>query len=207
MTRGLISLSNQVYNYTGGRIPKHIRPPRGGPIYESDPMTVRKVDENSTATSVTNNNTETVIASLTLPANTLTAIGAARLTAYGTIGKNSGGSETVVLRMKVADALSTSTVLATTSMNLGNSTSPHDWYWEAMFLGKQPSVNRIGGYLDISVAGPGATLKPSTYSSVGFSTMGLDEADQWTVTITAQMSAASTSLSVTRQVAILEGVN
>jgi hypothetical protein len=61
--------------------------------------------------------------------------------------------------------------------------------------------------LDIGMAGAGATLTPSTFSSVGFSTMGLDESEQWTIVVTAQMSVASTAFTTVGQGAILEGVN
>lgn len=210
MTRGLIHISNQ--DAAGGfggrgrvRLP---RPPGGDDPWYSDPVTVRKVDANSTATTVTNTGTETTISSLTLPSLILATTGAARLTSYGTVGKNTGGAETVVFRLKVADQSgSTETVLSTTSVNLGTSTALHPWGLEVMFLGKQPSVNRVGGIMDIGTAGAGASLLASTYSSVGFSTMGLDETDEWTVYLTAQMSAASTAFSVTRQFSVLEGVN
>lgn len=205
--RGLISLSNQSFAFTGGRQTRDPRPPHGDDPWYSDPVTVRKVDENSTAETATNSSTENTISSLTLPALILSSTGAARLSATGTVNKNSGGSETVTFRLKAADDSSTSTVLATTTINLGNSTDPHAWMLEALFLGKQPDVNRGWGMIDIAGAGAGGTLTPSTFSAVGFSTMGLDEGEQWTISITAQMSAASTNFSVTRQVSILEGVN
>lgn len=206
-SRGLISLGDQSFQFARGRQGNPPKPPRGRPPWLSEPVTVRKVDENSTAQSVTNSNSETTISSLTLPALILSSTGAARLSATGTVDKNTGGGETVTLRLKVADESSTSTVLATSGINLGNSTDPHAWLMETLFLGKQPGINRSWGLLDVAGAGASATLTPSTFSAVGFSTMGLDETEQWTISITAQMSAASTSFTVTRQASILEGVN
>lgn len=197
--RGLITLSNRAVWATA-------TPPGGGFPWYSDPVAVRKVDENSTATTVVNSNTETNVAIVDLPALTLASTGAARLSASGTISKASTGG-TVTFRIKVSDNTSTATVLATSGINVTGSGSPHAWAIEAWLLGKQPSVNRAWGVMDVATAGAGGTIKPSTFSGVGFSTMGLDETEEWTVRITAQMSVASTSFSVTRQVAILEGVN
>ena len=184
---------------------RFIRPPGGDYPWYANPVVVRKVDENSTAITVSNTMTETTIHSLTLPALTLASTGAARLSATGTIDKNTAGTAT--FRLKIADDSSTATVLATSGVSPATSTNPHAWSLEALLVGKQPGINRAWGVLDVAQAGAGATLKPSTYSSVGFSTMGLDETNQWTVEITVQLSAASTALSVTGQVAILEGVN
>ena len=205
--RGLISLATNPGNFSWGRSVRDPKPPSGNIPWYSDNVTVRKVDENSTAQTVTNSNSETTVASLTLPALTLSSTGAARLSATGTVDKNTGGGETVTFRVKLADQTTTTTVLATSGVNVANSTGTHAWLLEALVLGKQPTVNRAWGLLDISIAGAGASLLPSTFSSVGFSTLGLDETEEWTVTITAQMSAASTSFSVARQVAILEGMN
>lgn len=181
------------------------RPPNGGPPWYSANVTVRKVDENSTAQTVTGTVTETTIASLDLPALTLASTGAMRLSATGIITQ--GTTQGVTFRIKAADDTITDTVLATTAIKPASSTSPHAWGIEFLILGKQPSVNRGWGYIDIATAGAGGTFKPSTYSAVGFSTMGLDETEEWTISITAQLTGATTGLAVTRQVAILEAMN
>ncbi len=201
--RGLVRGSGSI-GFAGARI-RDPRPPGGNEPWYAEPVTVRKVDENSTAQTSINTTAEVTVSSLTLPALVLSSTGAARLSATGTINKNTAG--TVTFRIKVADQSSTDTVLATSGVTVDSSTDPHAWMIEALFLGKQPSVNRGWGIIDIASAGAGGTLKPSTFSAVGFSTMGLNEADAWTVSITAQMSAASTGFSVTRQVSVLEGVN
>lgn len=163
------------------------------------------MDENSTATTISNSASQTTVASVDLPALSLSSTGAARLSATGTIDKNTAGN--VVFRIKAVASGSTDTVFATTGVIPANSASPHPWNMEVYFLGKQPNVNRAWGYMDVGSAATGGTLSPSTYSSVGFSTMGLDETVEWTINITAQMSVASTAFSVTRQVAILEALN
>jgi len=168
-------------------------------------MANKKVDENSTAISVTNDTTETTIATLTLPALTLSSTGAARLSATGTLDKNTAGTYT--MRVKLADQSSTDTVLETTAFTPASSTDEHPWAMEAWFLGKQPNVNRSWGVMDVGGAAASGILAPTTYSVVGWSTSGLDESEEWTVSITVQMSAASTALSASRQVAILEAVN
>ena len=203
-SRGLISLGSNPGNFawTTARDP---RAPNGGSPWYPNDVTVRKVDANSTAQTVTNSTSETTVASLTLPALTLSSTGAARLSATGTVSKNTAGN--VTFRVKVADQSSTATVLATSAIAVGSSTAAHAWLLEALMLGKQPGVSRAWGLLDISAAGAGASLLPSTFSSVGFSTMGLDETEEWVVSVTAQMSAASTALSVTRQAALLEGMS
>jgi hypothetical protein len=203
--RGLIRLTDLDAAALGGGRVRTPRPPRGDIPWYADSVTVRKVDENSTATTVSNSNSETTIASLNLPALVLSSTGAARLSVTGTVDKAVSG--TVTFRVKAADDSITTTVLATSGVDPSTSASPHPWGMEVLFLGKQPNVNRSWGFMDVGVAKPGGTLAPSTYSSVGFSTMGLDETDEWTISITAQMSAASTAFSVTRQVAILEALN
>lgn len=200
MASGLISISNRVYRF---RSPT---PPSGAPPWYIDDVTVRKVDENSTATSVTNTASEVTIATMTLPPLTLASTGAARLSATGTI-KSSTTVGTFTVRVKMADSASTETVLATSGISLSTSTSLRPWVLEAWVLGKQPNVNRAWGGIEVGAAGSGASLLPSTYSAVGFSTMGLDETDAWTVSMTVQMSAASTALTMTREVSILEAMN
>ncbi len=202
MARGLISISNQVY----GRFSRDPTPPSGPPPWYADAMTVRKVDENSTAISVSNTTTETTIATMTLPALTLTSTGAARLSATGTI-QSSTTVGTFTVRVKMADGASTETVLATSGISFSTSNSLRPWLLEAWVLGKQPNVNRAWGGIEIGAAGSGASLLPSTYSAVGFSTMGLDETDPWTVSMTVQMSTASAALTMTREVSILEAIN
>ena len=204
MSRGLISLSNQVYTFSGGR-GAPAKPPTGLPPYYPGDVTVRKVDENSTAISYNSDTAETTIATLTLPALILASTGAARLSAVGTLDKNTGGTYTI--RVKAADQTSTATVLATSAFTVASDANEHAWTLEAWFLGKQPSENRTWGVFDASVAGTRGTLSPSTFSTLGWSTSTLDETEEWTITITAQMSAASASLGVSRQVAILEGMN
>ena len=205
--RGLISVGRRAYNFAGGLISgPDPQPPSGSPPWYSAPVTVRKVDENSTATSVTNTASETTIATMTLPALTLSSTGAARLSAVGTI-KSSTTVGNFTLRVKVADDSSTSTVLASSGISFSTSTSLRAWTMESWLLGKQPNINRAWGVLDISQPGAGASLLPTTFSAFGFSTLGLDETETWTVSITAQMSAASTALAITREVSILEGIN
>lgn len=203
MSRGLVHLSDG--NYGFGLTNRDPRPPGGSIPWYAEGVTVRKVDENSTAVSVTNTTTETTIANLDLPALTLTSTGVMRMSATGTILNNSTNG--VTIRIKAIDDVTTDTVLASTSIKPAASGSPHAWGVEFFVLGKQPGVNRGWGYLDVATAGAAGTLKPSTYSAVGFSTMGLDETDEWSITITAQMSAATTAMTVTRQVAILEALN
>lgn len=202
MADGLIHLGNQIYNLRNTRA---ARPPGGDRPWYSESVTVRKVDENSTAITATNTASETTLASMTLPALTLYSTGAARISAVGTMSKNTAGTYTI--RVKLADQSSTATVLATTAFTPASSTSEHAWGLEAWLFGKQPTENRSWGVFDVSVAGSRGTMSPSTFSVLGWSTSSLDETEEWTVSITAQMSAASTALSVSRQVAILEGIN
>ncbi len=203
MSRGLISLSDQNFGFAGGR--GDSKPPRGDVPSYAKPVVVRKLDENSSAISVDTDTAETTIATLTLPPLILQSTGAARLSAVGTLDKNTAGTYTI--RVKAADQTSTATVLATSAFTVASDANEHAWTLEAWFLGKQPNVNRTWGVFDASVAGTRGTLSPSTFSSLGWSTSSLDETEEWTITITAEMSVSSASLGVSRQVAILEGIN
>ena len=120
MADGLISISNQIYAFTGaGRRRPDPDPPTGERAFPPPGMANQKVDENSSAITVSNDSSETTIATLTLPALTLSSTGAARLSATGTFDKNTGGTYTI--RVKVADQSSTDTVLETTAFTLTSS--------------------------------------------------------------------------------------
>lgn len=189
-----------------GRPPKFPRPPRGRPEYYTDPVAVRTVDENSTAFTLSNSASETAVASLTLPANALDSTGGARLSAFGSIQNTTSAGGTVTLRVKWQDGSGTTTVAATSGIVCSTSTGGRAWELQLTSLGNATLVNTHWGYVDVSSPGTG-TVRPSTYTGVANSTTALDETDQITVTVTAQLSAASSSFSLTRRSAVLEVLN
>ena len=180
------------------------KPPHGIPDY-TFPMASQKVDENSTAISVTNSAAETTIATLAVPALTIRSEGATRLSAAGTVSNSLVAAGTVTFRLKASVTGSTSTVLATSGIVCSTSTSSRKWALDEIMFGNDTNVQTHWGGLDVSAASAG-TLPPSTFSSVGYSTSGLAETEIITLRLTAQMSAASTGFSVVRESAVLEAI-
>lgn len=179
------------------------KPPHGIPDY-TYPMASQKVDENSTALTVTNSASETTVATLTVPALTIRNQGATRLSAMGTVTNSTDTGGAVTFRLKASDGTST-TVLATTAVACSTSANQRTWTLDEIMLGNDSNVQTHWGEFDLSAASTG-TLPPSTFTGVGSSTSGLDETAQITLTVTAQMSVGSTGFSVTRESAILEAV-
>lgn len=192
----------------GGRLQGFLAsPPSGGPFYTVPTMVVKRLDDSSSALSVTNTTTETTLATLTVPVNTLSSTGGVRLTCGGTIANSATTNGTVTFRVKLTDATTapTQTIFATSGLVCSTSTSPRRWTLETITLGKQPLVQHNWGVLHLS--DPSAqTLSPLSETLVGYSTSSRDETDQISMTVTAQLSAASTGFTATRSAAFLEGI-
>jgi len=168
-------------------------------------MASQKIDGNSTAIEVINSASETVVATLTVPALTIRSEGMTRLSAAGTVTNTTDTGGTVTFRVKASVVGSTSTVLATTAVACSTSGDPRKWVLEEWMFGNDTNTQTHWGQFDLSAASTG-TLPPSTFSGNGYSTSGLDETVAITLDITAQMSVGSTGFSLTRESAVLEAV-
>ena len=180
------------------------KPPHGSPPY-TYPMASQKIDGNSTAIEVINSASETTVASVTVPALTIRSQGMTRLSAAGTVTNTTDTGGGVTFRVKAAVTGSTSTVLATTAVACSTSGESRKWVLEEWMFGNDANTQTHWGQFDLSAASTG-TLPPSTFSGNGYSTGGLDETVEITLSVTAQMSVGSTGFSVVRESAVLEAV-
>jgi hypothetical protein len=187
-----------------GDFARPFRPPKGPPVYSAEPMVVQVLDTNSTAITISNSPTETVIANVTIPALTLSSTGGVRLTAAGWVQNTAITGGTARWRVKIDDGTN-QTVLATSSIDCSTSANLRRWQLEAIVMGKQPTYQRNWGFLNVSSPSTN-TFSPLGTSVVGYSTSNRDETKQITMTITAQLSASSTGFSLAREAAFLEGL-
>jgi hypothetical protein len=168
-------------------------------------MATRTIDTNSTDVDITNSASEATVLDVSVPALAIRSKGATRLMASGTIYNKSVAAGTVTFRVKAADGSGTSTVLETSGVVCSTSTEFRKWNLETYMFGNAENIQTHWGAIDVSAASA-VTLPASTYSSVGYSTSGLTETDMIDITVTAQLSSASTGFVFVRESAILEAV-
>ena len=176
------------------------KPPHGLPDW-TFPMASQKIDSNSTTYTATNSSTEQTISSMTIPALTISNEGATRLTATGIIQNSTSAGGTVTFKVK----LDATTVMETSGIVCSTDASPRKWAVEVMTLGNAPNVQTHWGTLGVSTPST-YVIADTSWAGAGSSTSGLSELSAITATVTAQMSAASTSFTVTRTAAVLEAV-
>lgn len=200
-----IRITNRIYSYPGpgGR---QVSPPRGDPVFFVLPVASRRLDENSTTISVTNTTAETTVATLTMPALTISSTGAARFMAAGTISNTGVAGGTVTLRAKIDDGNGATTIAETSGIVCSTSTSLRRWNLHTYLAAKVANGQACWGFVDVSVASNSRTA-PSTYTGVTWSTAAQSDNLPITITVTAQLSAASTAFTLSREFALLEGVN
>ena len=210
LARSLLKQSNRVYRGGSfidsgpGRKRLGVKPPHGVPDW-TFPLATRKIDSNSTDVDITSSTAETTVADVDAPALALRSEGGTRLMASGTIFKSAVAGGTVTFKVKVADGTGTSTVLETSGVVCSTSTEFRKWNLETIMFGNAENAQTHWGFIDVSAASS-VSLPDSTFSSVGYSTSGLTETDVLNVTVTAQLSAASTGFVFVRESAIFEAV-
>lgn len=182
------------------------KPPRGTPIFYTLAVASRRLDENSTTITAVNSTVETELASLTMPAQTLTSTGAARFSAVGFVSNSAVAGGTVKFRAKLTDGTSTALVAETSGLVASTSTSPRAWGVEGYVMNKIANGQAIWSWLDMSYPAAGINT-PVEVATVGYSTSALTDTTSITLTITGQLSSPSTGFSVDRKTALLEGIN
>lgn len=187
-----------------GRVTPGVDPPRGRPDY-TFPMATRKIDHNSTALTVINSAAETTIIDVGAPALTIRSEGGTRLMASGTIDNTLVAGGTVTLRVKAADSATTTTVLATSAIVCSTDVDTRKWTLETIMFGNATNVQTHWGILDVSIATT-ASMPASTFSAVGQAGSALAETDTLNVTVTAELSSASTGFSIACESALFEAV-
>jgi len=199
-----IRITNRIYGYPGGR---QVVPPRGDPVFFVLPVASRRLDENSTTITAVNSTAETTVATLTMPALTIASTGAARFMAAGKITNTAVAGGTVTFRAKLDDGSgSPAVVMETSGIVCSTDNNPRRWALETYLAAKITNGQSVWGFLDVSAPSTRATA-PSAYTGVTYSTAAETDSTPITITITAQLSAASTGFSVSREFALLEGVN
>ena len=176
------------------------KPPHGLPPWKY-PVASQKIDSNSTTYTATDSSTENTISSMTIPALALQGEGATRLTATGVIQNSTTTGGTVTFKVK----LDATTVMETSGIVCSTDASPRKWALEVMTLGNAPNVQTHWGTLGVSVPST-HVMADTSWAGAGSSTSGLSELSPITATVTAKMSAASTSFTVTRTGAVLEAI-
>ena len=140
------------------------KPPHGDWLWFNEAMSVRLIDQSSASTTFSDSTTETTVASLTAPANSLANGGALRFLVSGSLSAVSTG--TVTWRMKGSVSGSTVTLLATSGVAVSTSTDSRTWEAAAVLYGQQTGVQYASGGVRLSSPGSG-TLLPTTFESVG----------------------------------------
>ena len=184
------------------------KPPRGTAVFFQTPMTVRKVDEKVATTTITDTTTETILASMTLPAVTLTSQGAAAMTVSGTFLNQSTATESIRLRGKIEIGGSTLTFAETTGITCSTSTSLRSWAFTAGLIGSTLSTE-LRSWSDITMSAPSTSLTPvstSLYNGYGLVTVP-NSSSQSIFTLSGQLSTASTDLTITANAGTLLQVN
>jgi hypothetical protein len=209
LARSLLKQSDRVHRggsfVSGpGKVATGPKPPHGVPDY-TFPMATRKIDSNSTDVDITSSTTEATVVSVSAPALSIRSEGATRLMASGTIYNKAAAAGTVTFKVKAADGTGTATVLETSGIVCSTSTEFRKWNLETFMFGNAENIQTHWGAIDVSAASA-FTLPASTFNSVGYSTSALTETDIINVTVTAQLSAASTGFRFVRESAIFEAV-
>jgi hypothetical protein len=168
-------------------------------------MANQKIDSNSTDVDITNSSTEAIIADVDAPPLTIRNEGATRFMATGTILNKAIAGGTIIFKVKAADTFGTTTVLATSAVVCSTDLELRKWDVEAVMFGNATNAQTHWGSLNVSVASS-ASLPPSTFLGNGYSTSGLAETDTINVTLTAQLSAASTGFNIIRESALFEAI-
>lgn len=187
-----------------GRTGSGTSPPRGTPSY-TVPMANQKIDSNSTDVDITNSTAEATIADVDAPPLTIRNEGATRFMASGTILNKAVAGGTVIFKVKAADSFGTTTVLATSAVVCSTDDELRKWDVEAIMFGNATNSQTHWGSINVSAASTG-TLVPSTFLGNGYSESGLVETDTLNVTLTAQLSGASTGFNITRESALFEAI-
>ena len=167
-------------------------------------MTVRKVDDQSSSTAVSNTASETAIGSLALPSWGLQTTGGMRFGFGGTI-LNTTATATLTFRGKLTETGSTFTVLESSAITLTTSTKSRFWWCGGTVLSNGTASQKIWGGVQITHPST-RKLAPGAYAAIGLSTAGVNQTSVVTASVTAQFSAASANLSVTREFSVLESV-
>lgn len=158
------------------------------------------LDAQYTATSVANTTSETDLYSFSVPGNSMTLNGALVLVLGGFVTCNAAG--TLTLRIKVAGAAE----LTSNAFDLVDNASSR--YWR-LVVEIKPQNNLAQSWLHalFEVAAPGGAFQVASsdaWVGVGGTQCTQDFASAQTLAVSAQWSAASTSLNITRRPAYIE---
>lgn len=184
------------------------KPPRGSALFFTSPVSVRKVDQKSTTTTVISSTAETLLASFALPALSLVNQGGARAVVSGTLRNHISTGATVILRAKITIGGSTVTLMDSSSVSLSTSTNSRLWEAGVALLGSTLSTS-LQTWNEAMVTSPttrptaplSATLSGQKTAVVPNSSMA------GTIKFTAKLSAASTGLSASVVAGWLETVS
>lgn len=184
------------------------KPPRGSAVFFAEPMSLRKVDEKTNTTTVTNSTAETTLGSFTVPALVLFNKGAAAVSVAGTVLNDTTAATTLRLKAKLIIGGSTVTFADSTAINLPVSITPRSWGLDGMVVGTTLST-QLRTWSELRVSAPStARVAPAAYAGYGYSQAIVpNSSNQSTITVTGQLSTASTDFSASVDVGTLWQVN
>lgn len=165
--------------------------------------TVILLDSKVSTTTVNNTTTETDLFSSTLPAFALeVANRSVRLKLAGEFLNNTGGADTLVIRVKIG----TTTLLATVALSLAASANRRKWFLEAEIISTAADTQRARGTLHISDADTDSFSDSGTDGvfAVGYGTGAEVTSNALDFDVTGQLGTASVNLEVTCTMGQLE---
>jgi hypothetical protein len=171
------------------------------------PMSVRKVTEKVSTTTLTNSTAETLLASFTIPALSHANQGGSRAMVIGTMINAGAGAVTVTLRTKVSIGASTVTLAQTSALSLSTSASNRHWATEVQTIGTtQPTQLRV--WTAAAISNPSTrSLVGNAFTLTGTNTVSVPNSTATaTYKFTAQLSAASTARRVAATAGWLETI-
>ena len=162
------------------------------------------LNANLDQTDVESSTAEETLYTYTIPADTIGATGGIKLTMGGDALKNAAG--TLVLKVK----LGSTTVLETAAMTLDSTANRYKWFVQFVCMNSATDAQKWTGEFH---AGYGTTSfaafrgdQTRGHHAVGYGTSSEDTTSDLALTITAQWSASSASLSFRKEIAVLERV-
>lgn len=162
------------------------------------------MDRDLSQVDVVNDASETSIYSFAIPAGTLGATGGVRLTIGGDMLVNTAG--TLVLRVK----LGSTTILGSPSMDLVNTSNLYKWTLQIWLLNSAADAQKAHAVFDaIAIAGTFPGVLGDSDLAVhltGYGTAAEDTGSEKILDVTADWSAAQTSLSFRKEMALLERI-
>ena len=169
-------------------------------------MTVRKVGQLVTPTTIRDSSVENLLFELPVPAYGLETFGGIRMTAAGTILNTSASTGRITLKVKLSTSTGTTGTILAKTTTVPCTTSANSRFWMVRSDILAPSASAQTGWTSIDITSPSTGSGLSTASYVGLSTAAMVETGVVYVKMTAELSTASTNFTLVGKSAWIESV-